>query len=660
MEAGADAVYLGLTSLNARRRARNFSASELARACTLAHGRNRRVYLTLNTDVAQRELEEAARMLELSRSCGVDAVLVRDPALLAMKPCYPELGFHFSTQACITSRADVEAAKVLGVRRVVLAREMTLEEIAAASSVDGVETEVFVQGALCFSVSGRCLLASWVGGRSGNRGQCTSPCRVPWTADGRPAGTPLSMHDLSLVARVADLRAAGVRALKIEGRLKTPAWVRAAVSLYRKAIDGAAPPDALAEEAQALGRYTGRILTSGFLDGHRTALTGISGREASMPEALNPERHNLARNPEGYSFALQVGKRIACHFSLWDDQEDWELPRAEIKRAAKAIPVSQLLDRLRRNAIDDLLPIALETNSPGELLVPRAANAIEQRVAAAVRRSLRARKKLSHIELPGEVESLLEAHAGNRPYAGTLMVGGRPDRARIAFDQAEAFLAHAHPTGGVIVEGLTLSAIDLLLQARLKAPIIAALPAVIFDEDVPRLASLLDACRERRVRVEVNGWGAWGLASKAGVPLEGGPGLGALSSLAAGFLKSIGLTCITASIESDEAQLAELLRTSPLPCSVYVFGRPALATTRVDLSRLSGQVLEDRRDVHLRAHAREGLWQLRPEMPFELRGTRGPKGAAHLVVDLVGSDDPLRDWTRAQEGSRFNLERTLA
>ena len=118
-------------------------------------------------------------MLELARQSHADAVLVRDPALLLLRAEYPEIEFHFSTQTCMTNSADVAAAGKLGANRVVLAREMTLAEIAAASAVPGVETEVFVQGALCFSVSGRCLLSSWAGGRSGNRGTCTSPCRVP-------------------------------------------------------------------------------------------------------------------------------------------------------------------------------------------------------------------------------------------------------------------------------------------------------------------------------------------------------------------------------------------------------------------------------------------------------------------------------------------------
>jgi putative protease len=291
LRSGASAVYLGLRTLNARRRARNFTPDELPDAVQRAHQAGARVYLTLNIDLTQRELGQAARMLELARQCGVDAVLVRDPALLALKPLFPKVEFHFSTQTCMANSADVQAARTLGIRRIVLARELTLKEIAAASAAGAdeprVETEVFVQGALCFCVSGRCLLSSWVGGRSGNRGSCTSPCRAPWTVDSDAAGTPLSMHDLAAVHRLDELGDAGVTALKIEGRLKTAAWVGRAVSLYRRALDGDPSPGRLGE-ASMLGAYTGRAMTDAYLDGHFTELTGLSGREAASRSVRTP------------------------------------------------------------------------------------------------------------------------------------------------------------------------------------------------------------------------------------------------------------------------------------------------------------------------------------------------------------------------------------
>ncbi len=646
LEAGADAVYLGLTSLNARRRARNFSAPELGRACALAHGRGARVYLTLNIDLAQRELREAARVLELAAHHRVDAVLVRDPALLALRPHYPELEFHFSTQACIANSADVEAARELGLSRVVLARELTLDEIARASAT-GIDTEVFVQGALCFCVSGRCLLASWVGGRSGNRGQCTSPCRVPWTLDGEPIGTPLSMHDLSLVTRVDDLRRAGVRSLKIEGRLKTPTWVRAAVSLFRKALDGKATLEELRTEAAALGAYTGRALTDAYLDGRRSELTGEAGRERAAG-ALEPAR---ASEPDGWSLHVAVDRRLSCRFEWGDAVEEWELSRAEVKRPDKATTLQALLERLRA-PVDGFAPVALTTNDPATLLVPRTANAIEQQAHAAVRRALKARKQLESSLRPA-VDGLLSTPTtpGSRK--------AQP-RARVHLQDLAGFLDIAHPLGGIVVEGGTAADVARLARLRLKCPLIVALPQVAFEDGIPALRSLIAEAGSAGLRVEVNSWGGWWLARQAGLRLEAGPGLGVLNGLAARALGERGCEAVHVAIEADWEQLEDVLKNSPLPCSVLAFGRPALMTTRVELPPQYGSgVLEDRRAVRLRAQWESGSWALRPVAPMDVRGQL-PAGAAYEVVDLVGSRDLRGDWTGASRSElRFNLERKL-
>ena len=166
LAAGADAVYFGLNVLNARRRARNFDQSEFAQAVQTTHQHGAKAYLTLNIDLTERELAQAARLLKLAREAGVDAVLVRDPALLAMKPEFPELEFHFSTQTCSANSADVAAAARLGATRVVLARELSLAEIRDASAVAGIETEVFVQGA-CASPfpDAVCCPAGWAAQR---------------------------------------------------------------------------------------------------------------------------------------------------------------------------------------------------------------------------------------------------------------------------------------------------------------------------------------------------------------------------------------------------------------------------------------------------------------------------------------------------------------
>ncbi|HUT91277.1 MAG TPA: U32 family peptidase [Thermoguttaceae bacterium] len=668
LEAGADAVYFGLRALNARRGARNFTQDELAQAVESVHAQGARAYLTLNVDLAERELGLAARMLSWARQCGVDAVLVRDPALLALEPEYAELEFHFSTQSCMANSAEVQAAAALSIARVVLAREMTLAEIRAASAVAGVETEVFAQGALCFSVSGRCYLSSWGGGRSGNRGTCTSPCRVPWTADGVAPGTPFSMRDLLSVDRIGELREAGVAALKIEGRMKNAAWVRRAVALYRRALDGEEGPE-LREEAARLGAYTGRQLTSGYLDGRRDELTGIAGREASpehedqTPSAgPSPDKDDL--ETAVYDVAIQLGgPAIECRCTCSGRTESWSMPKTVVRRKHKAMPVGDLLESLSRQPIEGCRPGRLATDEPDYLLVPRAANKLIDRIQAVVRRGKRRGDELTGIRLPEGVRRILEKTEPHR--ANCLSLGSPPDRVRLDASAVKTFVRHFRP-GAIIVEGLTEDDLFNVRRTARKIPLVVALPPVFFDDDVPGLEKLIRRCKGAGVPVEVNSWGGWMLARKAGVRMEGGPGLPVLNSLAARELGERGLRSVTLSVEADRRQMEDVTAHCPGRCSLVVFGRPPLLTSRVELREedFRDRILVDRRGLSIRGRRERGLWVFRPIEPFDLRDVRNERvRAAHLVVDLVGSEDPAADFhTPPAPGSgpfRFNYDRSL-
>lgn len=697
LAAGAGAVYFGLTVLNARRRARNFTQDEVADAVATVHARGARAFLTLNIDLAQRELESAARLLELARRVGFDAVLVRDPALLAFLPDYPELEFHFSTQNCITSSADVAAAAALGARRVVLAREMSLAEIATASAVPGIETEVFVQGALCFSVSGRCLMSSWVGGRSGNRGSCTSPCRVPWTVDGAPAGTPLSMYDLSAAARLDELRRAGVRGLKIEGRMKNAAWVARAVELYRRALDGANPEE-LERDVRALGDYTGRQMTCGYLDAKRDALTGMAGRQAfaradqaeasELLEGTQPEPSDdgelqeesagadAPREPAGaaraarvtYRMDMIVGQRgIACRCECGGVVEEWSLPKSVVRRPQKSASIGQLLAWLEQEPVAGCPLGEGSTNDPDFILVPRAVNGLVARIGKIVQRGQKNLHRIAAIELPESVRLLLDKPS--RCAANRTPMGSRPDRVRLAPDSVELFLSVCRQDGiapeAVIVEGLSADRVKELRSLCGRTTMIAALPSVFFEDHLPEVQTLARECARIGVTVEVNSWGGWHLAREAGTRMEAGPGLSVLNALAARTLLKAGVQNVTLSPEADRRQLEDLTAQCPAPTSLIVFGRPALMTSRVDLPEEQlGRLFEDRRETRVTARREWGLWVFRPQRPYDLRDIATDRICVkHLVVDLVASPDPLGEWSPAggrHAPFRFNFDRVLA
>jgi len=280
---GADAVYFGLDDFNARRRAENFTLARLGEVMDFLHDHNVRGYLAMNTLLLPGELERAAEMAARAARCGVDAVIVQDLGLAGLiHRQVPEMPLHASTQMTLTGPRSLQLASRLGIRRVILPRETTLKQMARLVREGGVEVEAFVHGALCVSYSGQCL-ASLVlcGRRSANRGQCAQPCRMPYrlVVDGEPVRADdrpyvLSPKDLRTWDLLDEMVRAGVSALKIEGRLKGPHYVAAAVQAYRAALDACARAEqgrqlnALTPRQEAaLEQSFSRGFTHGFLRG---------------------------------------------------------------------------------------------------------------------------------------------------------------------------------------------------------------------------------------------------------------------------------------------------------------------------------------------------------------------------------------------------------
>ena len=251
-EAGADAVYFGLKNFSARKGARNFTMEEVARLKTLAEGRGKRIYAALNTVIREHELHDVASCLYDLQALQVDGVIIQDLGVLyLLRRWFPGLPIHASTQMAVHNPEGVEVLKTLGVRRIILSRELTKEELRKIRQAHpDVELEVFIHGALCYSVSGLCLASGMLLGRSGNRGECAQICRSWFTAEPSSAGGEksartldtlegyfFSCKDLALCEEVLELRSMGIDAFKIEGRLKSPEWVAAVTSYYRSMLD---------------------------------------------------------------------------------------------------------------------------------------------------------------------------------------------------------------------------------------------------------------------------------------------------------------------------------------------------------------------------------------------------------------------------------------
>ena len=265
---GADAVYLGFSGFNARTSANNFNADTLKDAVSFCHARGVAVHVALNTTVYGGELPALEQAIRAVAASGADAVICQDLAVATLiGKIAPQLPRHGSTQMSVHSLQGALELKELGFTRVVLARELSMPEVEHITKHCGIETECFVHGALCMCVSGQCYMSAFLGGRSGNRGSCAGPCRLPFEANALPEGKPgrlhhLSLKDNSVIDKLNKLQALGVASAKIEGRLRTPEYVAAAVSACLAGREGRAYDRDLLKNAFSRSGFT-----SGYLDG---------------------------------------------------------------------------------------------------------------------------------------------------------------------------------------------------------------------------------------------------------------------------------------------------------------------------------------------------------------------------------------------------------
>jgi U32 family peptidase len=267
MEKGADAVYAGLRDFSARTRAKNFSLSQMERMLGYAHAHGRKIYITLNTLVNEQELPQLVETLAALDAMRVDGVILQDLAVARLiRNHFPAIPLHASTQMTIHNTAGVQMLEELGFQRAVLARELALDEIAVIAAATAVEIETFVHGALCFSISGQCFFSSYLGGHSGNRGRCAQPCRRLYDHRGKQ-GHFFSTSDLSAIDMLPELVSAGVKSLKIEGRMKSAEYVASVVEAYRLVLDAPerSRKEALVAAKEILKFSFGRTPTKGFL-----------------------------------------------------------------------------------------------------------------------------------------------------------------------------------------------------------------------------------------------------------------------------------------------------------------------------------------------------------------------------------------------------------
>lgn len=349
VQSGADAVYLGGPLFSARYGAANFSAEELKEAVKYCHIYGTDVHAAVNTLIKEKELDSLEEYISLLADIGVDAVLVQDmgAAELIKKIC-PSMPLHASTQMTVTSLEGVRYLEDMGFSRVVLSRELSCDEIAKICAGAKAEIEVFVHGAICMCYSGQCLMSSILGGRSGNRGRCAQPCRLPYTlTDGKDKANAhiLSPKDMALINELDTLRRIGVKSLKIEGRLKRPEYVSAVTGLYRKYLDY--PSKVSADDMNELQNAFSRGFTDGYFK-NRLGKGMMSHKDPSNSQ--NSFTKEAIQRANGEIFTRKIPVNIEARISEWEPMElcisDFEghsvsVYSEEIAEAAKNTPLDE-------------------------------------------------------------------------------------------------------------------------------------------------------------------------------------------------------------------------------------------------------------------------------------------------------------------------------
>ena len=564
---GADAVYLGLRGFNARAGAENFDENTLPQTVGWCHARGVRVYVTLNTLVTDRELPQWLHSLDAVAAAGVDGVLVQDLGLAKIiRQRYPTLPLHASTQMTIHNLAGARLLEEMGFAQVVLARELSKEEIAAICAGTSMRCEVFVHGALCMSVSGQCYLSSVLGERSGNRGRCAQPCRLDFKSHGR--GYALSLKDLTLTDRLRELEALGVASFKIEGRLKRPEYVAAAVTACRQSLAGEVP------DLETLRSVFSR---SGFTDGYYTgqrdlSMFGTRTREdaAAAAEVLGKlsalTRNEVGRLPVDMVLTMAPGEPAAL--AVTDGTHRVEVA-GEVPQTALTRPTDE---ELARRALEKCggTPFYLQnlTCHIGEgLMLPL--SALNRLRAAALTALAEARSVV--VPYPQAPAPAGEPAGRARP-AGAPRLGCRLAAA------AQLTPAIRRGAGRLSLPLHELAECPELLEAGAERWV-AELPAFCAPQQEEAVMRALRKLKEQGLTAALCGnLGSLLMAREAGLRIIGDYGLNIINSPAAQQAVALGCDEITLSFECERNAARNI--DSPVPIGVIAYGRLPLMLLR--------------------------------------------------------------------------------
>ena len=570
---GADAVYLGYGDFNARMNARNFSADELQEAVVYCHVRGVRVHLTLNTLACDRELGRVADVIRLAASCGVDALIVQDLGIVKLcREIAPDMAIHASTQMSIHSLEGVKEAAELGCSRVVLARELPADEIEYICKNSPVEIEVFVHGALCMCYSGQCYLSSVIGRRSGNRGQCAQPCRLPYGYGRFESGRyPLSLKDNCLIEKLEELEKLGVASLKIEGRMKRPEYVAVVTKTYRAALDGRKlSADAMRELESVFSRQG---FTQGYFEGKLDGSMFGTKQETQAPKELVASARATYENGEnprvGVSFYAIISAGHPAQLAVEDQDGNVCKTTGAYPQEALTHSLTQeeLAQRLSKTGGTPYVCTQVKAVLEGGLMLPAAEiNAMRRDLLA----ELTARR--GRVPMPK-----LGVYNAPVPYDG---ISGEP-RLTVAVRSASQItnrMLMMKPAVIYVPLHELISHPEICQSVGVETQLAAILPRVIWSGENARIAEQLKELYLMGVRqLLVGNLGQIRIAKGLGFAARGDFGLNIFNSLAVNHLRKVGLDSQLLSFELTMPQLRDISKA--VPTEVLIYGRLPLMLT---------------------------------------------------------------------------------
>ena len=569
---GAGAVYLGCGDLNARRGAKNFTPQELPEAVQYCHLRGVRLYLTLNTLPSDRELDSARDMLLLSSRCGVDGVIVQDWGVAALaRSLTPDLPLHGSTQMTVHSLAGVERAAALGMRCVVLGRELAAEDIRRICRQSPIAIEVFAHGALCMCWSGQCAMSALIGSRSGNRGMCAQPCRLPYRFDNGKTAHPLSLKDACLASHLTELEDMGVSILKLEGRMKRPEYVAVVTGIYAALLRERRPPTP--EELRQLELAFSR---EGFTDGYWRGRPGpdmFGVRPENAPDPGDLFRTAKAAYDRGdlrtvpVSMEARITARQPARLTVRDSDGRSASAAGPVPEQARTRPLEpeDLKARLAKTGGTVYRPSDISLTLDQGLSLPASGVNALRRTAL---EELTALRTAPPRRREGPVPAMPEDRFSPASPALTASLLRPCQLTERLAEEAEVIYLPA--------EGI--EDFDLAPYLHRRARFCLTLPRICLDREEPALRRLAEIGLEKGCEaLSVHNLGQLALAEALSVPARGDFGLNVFNSRSLQELSRWGLESAALSFELRWEQIRDLKK--PLPCEAVVYGRLPLMLT---------------------------------------------------------------------------------